>query len=238
MPENLPPDVTRVAVIPARGGSKRIPRKNIRDFLGKPMISWPLEALKESGLFQNLVVSTDDREIANLAESYGARIHKRDAELADDFSSTGEVLTAVLRDLLQGDQSDPWIYKIYPTAPISASDLLAFVNFTESSSSGLTVGVKRSRLPVQRALRLTTEQELIFREPEFAKTRSQDLEPLFFDAGKMYSGRKSDWLSRSWGYVDSFRGFSLPEWLAVDVDTEEDWLLAEDIMGRHLRGLK
>jgi pseudaminic acid cytidylyltransferase len=216
----------RIAVIPARGGSKRIPKKNIKEFLGKPMISWPINALKESGLFGSIFVSTDDPKITELSLSLGATCLDRNTSLSDDFTHTTSVLKDCIRQVIDPDDN-PWVYKIYPTTPVSPQEILDFVNFTELEPSGLSVTVARSRDPVQRALILNLENILSFREPAFALTRTQDLEPTYFDAGKMYGGRKSDWLETETPLLSSARGFELPDWLSVDLDTLEDWEFAE-----------
>jgi pseudaminic acid cytidylyltransferase len=217
---------SRIAFIPARGGSKRIPKKNIRDFATRPMISWPIRAAIDSQAFRSVVVSTDDSEIAEISSSFGAEVIFRNAELSDDFTHTTAVLKDCIRQVIE-PQDNPWVYKIYPTTPASPQDILAFVNFTELEPSGLSVTIARSKDPVQRALTLNPGNLLRFREPEFAITRTQDLESTYFDAGKMYGGRKSDWLETETPLLSSARGFELPEWLSVDMDTIEDWELAE-----------
>lgn len=216
----------RIAVIPARGGSKRIPRKNLKDFLGEPMISWPIKALVKTNLFNAIFVSTDDPEIAELSSALGATALQRDPSLSDDFSHTTDVLKDAVSKAIP-DSQDPWVYKIYPTTPATYKEIAEFVAFTESRDRGLTVSVSRSSVPIQRALVRNSLDFLEFREPEFAITRSQDLEPTFFDAGKFYGGRKSDWLGTETPLLSSARGFELPDWLAVDLDTLEDWELAE-----------
>jgi pseudaminic acid cytidylyltransferase len=217
---------SRFAFIPARGGSKRIPRKNIRDFAGQPIIFWPIRAAIDSHSFHSVIVSTDDPEIAEISASFGAEVIFRDAGLSDDFTHT----TAVLQDGIVrviDPEENPWVYKIYPTTPATPRELQDFVAFTELEPSGLSVSVTRSRDPIQRALLMNSDEVLHFREPEYALTRTQDLEPVYFDAGKIYGGRKSDWLETQTPLLSSPRGFELPEWLSVDMDTVEDWELAE-----------
>lgn len=221
----------RIAFIPARGGSKRIPRKNIKDFAGQPMIAWPIRAAMSTKKFQSIVVSTDDPEIAEIASQVGAQVVYRNPDLADDYTHT----TAVIKDFIQSDVAadlNPWIYKIYPTAPLTSKVVEAFLRFTESSPSGLTLTVAQSRNPVQRALVMNSQNVLKFREPGFAFTRTQDLEPTLFDAGKIYGGRKIDWLQTETPLLSAARGFLLPEWLSVDIDSPEDWEIAEIIFKR------
>ena len=217
---------SRLAFIPARGGSKRVPRKNIKHFFAQPMISWPIRAAIDSQAFRSVVVSTDDSEIAEISSRFGAEVIFRDAELSDDFTHTTSVLKDCIRQVIKPDDN-PWVYKIYPTTPASPQELLDFVSFTELEAFGLSVSVARSGDPVQRALVMNPGNVIRFREPEYALTRTQDLEPVYFDAGKMYGGRKSDWLETETPLLSSARGFELPEWLSVDMDTIEDWELAE-----------
>ena len=216
----------RIAVLPARGGSKRLPRKNVKLFLGRPMITWPLRALNESGLFQQVIVSTDDPETGAIASSFGALAFDRDRTLSDDFSTTTQVVQAVINDYISKD-INPWIYKIYPTSPVNAETVTNFVNFSEMVEEGFSVSVAQTRIPTQRALRMLDDATMEFREPEYALSRTQDLEPTYFDAGKMYAGRKHEWLHTESPLLSSARGFELPDWLSVDLDTVEDWELAE-----------
>ena len=213
-------------MIPARGGSKRIPRKNLKHFLDQPMISWPIRALKESNLFSAIVVSTDDPEIAELSNFLGASVLRRNPRLADDFSHTTAVLKDAISLLVPKDQN-PWVYKVYPTTPATEIEVADFVEFTERKISGFSVSISRSAAPIQRALVTDSRQVLSFREPDFALARTQDLKPTFFDAGKFYGGRKSDWIETENPLLSSARGFELPNWLSVDLDTIEDWEMAE-----------
>lgn len=190
------------------------------------MISWPIRAAIDSQAFRSVVVSTDDSEIAEISSSFGAEVIFRDAELSDDFTHTTSVLKDCIRQVIE-PQDNPWVYKIYATTPASPQELLDFVNFTELETFGLSVSVARSRNPVQRALVRNPGDVLRFREPEYALTRTQDLEPVYFDAGKMYGGRKSDWLETETPLLNFARGFELPDWLSVDLDTVEDWAFAE-----------
>jgi pseudaminic acid cytidylyltransferase len=222
----------RVAVIPARGGSKRIPGKNVKEFLGRPVLTWPLKAVLDSNLFDRVIVSTDDSQIGDIANDFGAQVVKRPASLADDFSNTTEVLKSVIHEAIESEVN-PWIYKIYPTSPLISSVIEDFIMFAEETSCGFALSIAKSPVPIQRALRLLHRQILEFREPEYALTRTQDLEPTFFDAGKMYAGRKSDWLACDAPLLSSARGFELPDWLSVDMDTLEDWELAEYKFKRH-----
>jgi pseudaminic acid cytidylyltransferase len=213
-------------VLPARSGSKRIPGKNIRPFCGEPMISWPIKALRDSGLFDATYVSTDDVAISELADKLGAKSIVRPHHLADDFTDTTSVIKSVIHQVLDAE-GDPWVYKIYPTSPLRPEIIADFVMFAESTYSGFSVSVTPSHVPIQRALELSDQGVLSFREPLNAMTRTQDLQTFFFDAGKLYAGRKSDWLEAATPLLGSAKGFLLPDWLSVDMDTVEDWELAE-----------
>lgn len=226
MTVDSPTNPSRVVFIPARGGSKRIPKKNIKYFVSRPMIAWPICAAIDSQVFRSVVVSTDDHEIAEISASFGAEVIFRDAKLSDDYTHTTAVIKDCIHQVIEPDDN-PWVYKIYPTTPASPREVLDFVNFTELQASGMSLTVARSRDPVQRALTLNHGNVLTFREPEFALTRTQDLEPTFYDAGKMYGGRKSDWLAIETPLLGSARGFELPDWLSIDIDSHEDWELAE-----------
>lgn len=212
--------------IPARGGSKRIPKKNIRSFLGQPMIEWPVRACLETGLFDSVFVSTDDVDIAHLASKSGAEILKRRKSLSDDFTHTTAVLQDAIKEMTWLDDNT-WIYKIYPTTPATADVISDFVNFTEIEDEGFSISVSRAQVPVQRSLIMGPGGQITFREPEFALARTQDLEPVYLDSGKLYGGRKSEWLETDTPLLSQARGYQLPDWLSVDLDTQEDWELAE-----------
>jgi len=225
--KSLVKSAPRVAVLPARGGSKRILRKNLKSFLDQPMLTWPINALRASGLFDLILVSTDDSEIAELADNLGAKAIGRVASLADDYTHTTAVLKSVITNLEEFGLGDAWVYKVYPTSPLTSDIVAEFVAFAESQSSGFSISVFKSPVPTQRALLKFDGDTLRFREPGFSLARTQDLYPTYFDAGKMYGGRKSDWLETQTPLLSSPRGFELPEWLSVDMDTVEDWELAE-----------
>lgn len=217
---------TRIAIIPARGGSKRIPRKNLRPFAGMKMIEWPIRSLLETELFDSVFVSTEDSEIAEVAEHCGAAVLHRSEALADDLTPSTAVLQDALLQLPE-EEGNIWVYMVYPTTPADREIISDFVHFTESKAAGFTVSVSRIATPMQRALRMNRETGLSLVRPRYAQTRTQDLEPLYLDAGKLYGGRKLDWLRTDSPLLDCPRGFELPDWLSVDMDTIEDWELAE-----------
>ena len=219
-----------LCVIPARGGSKRIPRKNIRDFCGKPIIARSIDAAKASGCFDQIIVSTDDAEIADVARHSGAEVpFVRPANLSDDFSGTTPVVAhAVPWYQDQGQQLNA-VCCLYATAPfVLPSDLrngLELLHQAKSESFVFTATAYPS--PIERALKVNTlsgEVEMI--SPEHFSTRSQDLEIAYHDAGQFYWGRSKSWLESS-DIFSLSRLLVLPSWRVQDIDYEEDWLRAE-----------
>lgn len=223
----------RVAVIPARSGSKRIPGKNTRLFAGRPILEYPLEAAHDSNLFQRIIVTTDNNHAKEIAMRYQAEVLERPPQLADDFSGTTEVLQNLLSNQLDLSK-DAWVYMIYPTSPLTSELISSFVARTELTENSLTASVFESSAPIQRALRLDESGRLVFREPDFALMRTQDLENLFFDAGKMYGARKEWWMSLNGSVLENAQPFIVPNWLAMDIDTLDDWHVAEYIYKREL----
>ena len=212
-----------LAIITARGGSKRIPRKNIKEFMGKPMLAYAIEAALDSGLFDEVMVSTDDKEIASIAEQYGAKVpFMRSAETANDFATTADVLDEVVNEYKKHGVVYDNICCIYPCVPFLTSEILqnAYKKFIESGKDRLTPVVRFS-YPIQRALRINSGGLLEFREPEHAKTRSQDLEPMFHDAGMFYF-YKSGGINSS-----KITPYELDETVVQDIDNESDWKMAE-----------
>ncbi|TQE98384.1 MAG: pseudaminic acid cytidylyltransferase, partial [Spiribacter salinus] len=175
-----------ICIIPARGGSKRIPRKNIRDFCGKPIIAWSIEAAQQSGLFQHIVASTDDDEIAAIAESLGAKApFRRPPELADDHTPTRPVVNHAIRDVEHRFGRPDYICTIYPTAPfIKADDIKRGLEQLTASGADFAFTATSFAYPIQRALKRTASGGVAMFQPEHRKTRSQDLEPAYHDAGQ------------------------------------------------------
>lgn len=225
----------RIAVIPARGGSKRIPRKNIKLFAGKPMISYAIEAAFESAAFDHVVVSTDDAEIANIAAMAGAETpFSRPSELADDYTPTVPVIAHAIgacRDI-------GWAVKqaccIYPGVPfIEARDLVQALEILETGVASYVFPVAAFPSAIQRALRRGPDGRVAPFNPQYVNTRTQDLEPAFFDAGQFYWGVAQAWLDGSNIHANG-ASIVLPEWRVVDIDTSADWERAE-AMHRALR---
>ncbi len=218
----------KIAVIPARGGSKRIPRKNIRDFLGKPIIAYSIEAAQQSGLFDSIVVSTDDAEIAEVARRFGADVpFMRPADLSDDHTGTAPVVRHAAGWF--GEVGKPVEYAccIYATAPfVTSEDLLAGFDLLQASGKSYAFSVTSFGFPVQRALRLKDGGvEPIY--PQYRETRSQDLEEAYQDAGQFYWGKAEAWLADVPMYSQSSVPVILPRYRVQDIDTLEDWRRAE-----------
>lgn len=216
-----------IAVIPARGGSKRIPRKNIRLFCGKPMIAWSIQTAMESNLFDRIIVSTDDPEIADLAMAHGAEApFLRPASLADDHTATAPVIAHAIRTLSSTTHTKRACC-IYPCAPFMRSADLAFAHaLAESSGSAFVYPVTEYPHPVQRAMRMLPDGRMQFISPQFELSRTQDLEPTFHDTGQFYWGTADAWLAERRMHTDGI-AFAVPNWRVVDIDTDDDWKRAE-----------
>ena len=220
----------KIAVIPARGGSKRIPRKNIKQFCGKPMIAWAITAAKESGLFSHIVVSTDDEETAALARRWGAATpFVRPAQLADDHTPTVPVIAhAVQSCRSQGWEADS-VCCIYPCSPfLQAGDLVAALDMLETSNALFVYPVTEYAHPIQRAMRRLSNGQMQFVSPQHELVRTQDLEPTYHDAGQFYWGQAAAWLEHKKMHTDGL-GMPIPSWRVVDIDTNDDWVRAENI---------
>lgn len=218
----------KLCIIPARGGSKRIPRKNIKEFLGKAIIAYSIEAALKSELFDEVIVSTDDAEIAEIAKQYGAKVpFMRSRENANDFATTVDVLFEVLSQYKILGKSFKNACCIYPTAPFVTPDLLKEgYNMLIKKNYDSVFSVLRYSFPIQRALKLEQGKVSMF-YAEFMESRSQDLEPSFHDAGQFYwfkptllEEQKKLWTNNT-GVVE------INELNAQDIDNETDWKLAE-----------
>jgi N-acylneuraminate cytidylyltransferase len=218
--------LSHVAIIPARGGSKRIPRKNLMPFDGVPMIVRSIRMALDSGLFDQVVVSTDDEEIAELARAHGAQVpFLRPAALADDFTGTAAVIAHALQQL------PPFDYAccIYATAPLLQARYLRQGRelLEQHPQKSFAFSVCSFGFPVQRALTVDGQGALTALYPEFRNTRSQDLPEAFQDAGQFYWGRSDAWLRGDVLYSPASLPVILPRHLVQDIDTLEDWKRAE-----------
>lgn len=219
-----------IAVIPARGGSKRIPRKNIKEFCGKPIIAYAISAAKESGLFDRIVVSTDDDEIATIAKQFGAETpFIRPIELSNDYTPTVPVVShsiEICREL--GWKVDD-VCCIYPCAPfVEVRDLVGVHQQFIKSRSNYCFPVTEFPSPIQRALNILSDGKIHPYFPDFKNTRTQDLEPAYYDAGQFYWGKAEDWL-RDLSIHGNAMGYIIPNYRVVDIDSAQDWLRAEFI---------
>jgi len=218
----------KIAVIPARGGSKRIPRKNIREFAGKPMIAHAITAAKKSGLFQHVVVSTDDEEISAIAREWGAETpFTRPGELTDDHTPTVPVIAHAITIC----QSHGWEIEhaccIYPGVPfIQLGDIKAAYDLLQSSGADYSFPVTEFHSVIQRALRRLPNGSMQPFYPQYEMTRTQDLEPAYHDAGQFYWGKASAWLA-STKIHSGGTGYPIPNWRVIDIDTPDDWARAE-----------
>lgn len=220
--------MSKVAIIPARGGSKRIPRKNIRPFLGKPIITYAINAALQSGLFDEVMVSTDDADIADVARQSGASVpFLRGAETASDMATTADVLLEVLNQYAQRGTTFDYGCCLYPTAPFIKPDLLerAFSTLTEKQFDTV-YPVQPFNFPVQRAV-LLRDAKVQWFQPEHALTRSQDLEPAYHDAGQFYFFNVNTFLQQQRLITDNSGSIVISELEAQDIDKESDWKIAE-----------
>lgn len=213
------------ACIPARGGSKRIPHKNIKDFRGKPLIAYPITAALQSGIFEDVIISTDDEEIASVAKAYGAAVpFMRSKELADDFTGTYAVIADAYKQLVSLGKEVDGICCIYATSPLLNKEYLkkAFDIFVKSQKDCLC-SVCEFPFPIQRAFIIDENGCVQYREPEFAMTRSQDLPKTFQDCGLFYFySKKLLETGKSNGSIP----FVMPRHRVIDIDTPEDWNVA------------
>ncbi|WP_166364062.1 pseudaminic acid cytidylyltransferase [Pseudomonas akapageensis] len=228
-----------VAIIPARGGSKRIVGKNLKSFKGVPIIAWSIRAALGSGLFDRIVVSTDDEDIAEVARAHGAEVpFMRPAELADDHATTAAVVVHALQALAASGRRPHFACCIYATAPLLQRRYLrqGFEQLQAQPEKSFAFSVCSFGFPVQRALALTVDGALTPLYPQYRETRSQDLPPAYQDAGQFYWGRTSAWLAGDTLYSAQSLPVMLPRHLVQDIDSEEDWVRAEHLHSALLAG--
>ncbi|MFL6763146.1 MAG: pseudaminic acid cytidylyltransferase [Sphingomicrobium sp.] len=219
--------MSAIAIITARGGSKRIPRKNVREFAGKPMIVWPIRTALESGLFDRVIVSTDDPEIASVAGDAGAEVpFMRPAELADDRAGTLEVVG----HFVDWARSQGWQFDqaccLYGTAAFTTADDLAKGRDRLDEWDYVFAAGQFAR-PPQRAFVRQSGGSMRLLRPEYSLSRSQDLEAAYYDAGQFYWGTAAAWSERRPIYGERTTFIELPPERAIDIDTLEDWAMAE-----------
>lgn len=219
----------KIAIIPARGGSKRIPRKNIKHFCGKPMIAWSIEAASKSGCFDDVIVSTDDAEIAEVAKTYGASVpFRRPPELSDDKAGTMPVMRHAVEWLTSQGVDVQHVCCLYATAPfVMAEDLQKGFDLLQGRDCSYAFSVSRYPYPIQRALRINPQGRVGMFDAEHADTRSQDLEEAWHDAGQFYWGTAHAWLEARPVLGPDSVPVVLPSYRVQDVDTQDDWDRAE-----------
>lgn len=216
-----------VCIIPARGGSKRIPRKNIRQFCGKPMIAWSIEAARESNCFNRILVSTEDAEISEVAKAHGAEVpFKRPAELSNDHAGTVPVIAHAIGELGLSPQAP--VCCLYATAPlVQPTDIRSGLDALQGANTDYAFSVTTYAFPIQRALKITESGRVAMLQPENAKRRSQDLEEAWHDAGQFYWGRSEAWLAGKSPLTSDSVPVRVPRERVQDIDTAEDWRRAE-----------
>lgn len=218
----------KIAIIPARGGSKRIPRKNIKDFLGKPIIAYSIKTAINSGIFDEIMVSTDDPEIAEIAKKYGAHVpFLRSPGTANDTATTPDVLVEVINEYQKAGQDYNYACCIYPCAPFITSERLKEgLETMLNNKAKSAVPVVKYSYPIQRALRIDAGKlEMILAEN--INTRSQDLEPTYHDIGQYYWIELNNFINNPVLFSDNTVAVITPESEVQDIDTEEDWKIAE-----------
>ncbi|PKQ70843.1 pseudaminic acid cytidylyltransferase [Raineya orbicola] len=220
--------MNNIAIITARGGSKRIPRKNIKDFLGKPIIAYSIEASLKSGIFQEVMVSTDDAEIAEVAQKYGAKVpFMRSAKNSDDFATTADVLVEVLEEYQKRGQKFEYACCLYPTAPfVTAEKLQKAFNLLLEHKADSVVPVAAFSYPIWRSLKIENGK-LQMNFPENLNKRSQDLPPAYHDVGQFYFFQVAKFLSTKKIFSDFSVPLHVSELEMQDIDNETDWKLAE-----------
>lgn len=222
----------KIAVIPARGGSKRIPRKNIRDFCGKPMIAWSIEAARASNLFDHIIVSTDDGEIADVARQWGAEVpFMRPAEISHDHAGTIEVIAHATHWALEQAWPVTAVCCIYATAPfVQSDDLKRGLEALQSGQWAYAFGATDFGAPVFRSFQERPDGGIEMFFPEHFSKRSQDLPIALHDAGQFYWGRASAWIEGQRTFDPHSVAVKIPRWRVQDIDTEDDWVRAESMV--------
>lgn len=217
----------RLAIIPARGGSKRIPRKNIRLFSGRPMLDYAVSIARDSGLFDEIVVSSEDNEVLELAEACGARPSVRPMQLADDFTPTVPVIAHCIEQFTRSFGTPEVVCCIYPCVPLLlAQDISSALELLLEGPEDYCFPVVAFPAAVQRSLRLDQHHRLSPIFPEHSLIRTQDIEVAYYDAGQFYWGRTEAWLAQKPIHTNA-RGLPIPSWRMVDFDTLEDWQRGE-----------
>ena len=220
-----------IAIIPARGGSKRIPKKNIKNFCGYPMISYSIKAAQESKIFDRIIVSTDSNEIASIAKEHGADIpFLRPKDISDDFATTSDVMKHAINFLKEEYELFNSVCCIYATAPlIQKDDLVKGFEVFNTKKWSYVFSATSFPFPIQRAIKKLSEGGIEMFQPSHFNTRSQDLEEGYHDAGQFYFGSFEAWQNKEIFFQRNSEIIILPRWRVQDIDTENDWKNAEKL---------
>lgn len=219
-----------VCIIPARGGSKRIAGKNLKSFMGRPILTYSIDIAKKAKIFDQIIVSTDCQEIADIALSYGALVpFMRPAKIADDHATTLDVIKHAIQWLnINEKQTISAVCCLYATVPfLRSSDLCDGLNLLVSTNCQYSFAATRFSYPIQRALRLTSQNNVDMIWPKHSSTRSQDLETIYHDAGMFYWGKPSAFLSDLAIFAPHSKAVTIPHFRVQDIDEPDDWLRAE-----------
>lgn len=219
----------RLCVIPARGGSQRIPRKNIKCFNGKPIIAYSIEAAIKSQCFDKVIVSTDDEEIADVAKKYGAEIpFMRPDDLSGDYVGTNAVVKHAVEWFIKYQHHPDFICEIYPTAPfICSTDISNGFDLMRSRAADMAFSITRFAYPIQRAVKINHDGYIKMVQPKYLNTRSQDLEEMYHDAGQFYWFSTDAILKQLPLFSSHSVPIILPSYRVQDIDTLDDWKRAE-----------
>ena len=217
-----------ICIIPARGNSKRIKNKNIRLFNNKPMISFAIEAAFKSNLFDHIIVSTDNNEIAKIAEEFNAELpFIRPDNLSDDYTNTQSVIKHGIYQCENLSWDFNFVCCIYPCVPfINLSDLKTSFDIANCSKNSFVFPISEISSNPQRSLGIRQNVDIFSLFPDYEKMRTQDLKKGFFDAGQFYWGHKELWKT-SKSIHNNAKGLIIPKWRAIDIDSEDDWIMAE-----------
>ncbi|MBD5522409.1 MAG: pseudaminic acid cytidylyltransferase [Lachnospiraceae bacterium] len=220
--------MSSIAIITARGGSKRIPGKNIKEFLGKPIICYSIEAALATGIFDEVMVSTDDEQIADIAKKTGAAVpFMRSDRTADDYATTDDVLMEVLETYEKNGKNFDYMACIYPTAPfVTAKKLKAAIELLMEKDADGVMPVVRFSFPPQRGM-VVQDDKLVYRYPENAMKRSQDLETMYHDCGQFYCYNVKRYMACRGDLPNGYVPIIVPETEVQDIDNPSDWKLAE-----------
>jgi N-acylneuraminate cytidylyltransferase len=218
-----------IAIITARGGSKRIPKKNIRDFLGKPIIAYSIKAALKSGIFDEVMVSTDSQEIADIAIKYGAKVpFLRSKKNSDDYSTTANVIEEVLLQYKKINQEYKYFCCLYPTAPfITSEKLVEALELLKNPKTNSVFTITRFSYPIQRGLKIESNNFVKMVWPENINIRSQDLADIYHDCGQFYFLDTKNFLINKKLFTNNAQPIIIPELECQDIDNEEDWKIAE-----------